>query len=63
MTDSTFLIGAGSCLGRTCLQWSADGELTAFDLHLVLDRLAQVDQAGTALYQGRLNREACPTGS
>jgi hypothetical protein len=31
------------CLGRTCLKWSADGELTALDLSLVLSRLAEVD--------------------
>ena len=37
------------CLGRTCLKWSADGELTALDLCLVLQRLAQVDQEVTAL--------------
>jgi hypothetical protein len=30
-------------MGRTCLKWSADGELTALDLGLVLRRLAQVD--------------------
>jgi len=29
-----------SCLGRTCLKWSADGELSALDLGLVLERLA-----------------------
>ena len=33
-----------SCLGRTCLKWQPDGELTALDLQLVLERLAQVDQ-------------------
>ena len=32
------------CLGRTCLKWSADGELTTLDLSLVMARLAQVDQ-------------------
>jgi len=25
-----------TCLGRTCLKWSADGELSALDLGLVL---------------------------
>ena len=38
-----------SCLGRTCLKWQANGELTDLDLQLVLERLAQADQAGTAL--------------
>lgn len=33
-----------TCLGRTCLKWGDDGELTSVDLLLVLERLAQVDQ-------------------
>lgn len=33
-----------SCLTRTCLKWTADGELSAVDLKLVLSRLAQADQ-------------------
>jgi hypothetical protein len=32
------------CLGSTCLKWAADGNLTALDLDLVLERLARVDQ-------------------
>lgn len=43
MTDSN------SGLGRTCLKWGADGELTSVDLLLVLGRLAQVDQEVTGL--------------
>jgi hypothetical protein len=43
MTDSPPALIANDCLGRTCLQWQADGELTALDLCLVLDRLALVD--------------------
>jgi hypothetical protein len=35
---------ASDCLGRTCLKWRADGELTAIDLSLVLARLAEVDE-------------------
>ena len=38
-----------SCLGRTCLKWQPDGELTALDLQLVLERLAQVDQDVVAI--------------
>jgi hypothetical protein len=38
-----------TCLGRTCLKWSADGELTSQDLLLVLERLAQVDQEVSGL--------------
>jgi hypothetical protein len=34
---------AGSCLGRTCLHWRADGELTEEDRDLVLRRLRLVD--------------------
>jgi hypothetical protein len=44
MTDSTNSAAASDCLGRTCLKWGADGELTAQDFSLVLQRLAQVDQ-------------------
>ena len=52
-----------SCLGRTCLKWSADGELTALDLCLVLERLAQVDQEMTALRQESLSPQPCPSMS
>ncbi|MCP9908560.1 hypothetical protein KBZ15_01330 [Cyanobium sp. BA20m-p-22] len=47
------------CLGRTCLKWSADGELTSVDLLLVLDRLAQVDQEVTDLRTDSLDRQPC----
>ena len=45
--------GPGStCLGRTCMKWSADGELTELDFQLVLERLVAVDGAlGRALAQ------------
>jgi hypothetical protein len=33
----------GSCLGRTCLHWRADGELVEDDMALVLQRLRAVD--------------------
>jgi hypothetical protein len=49
-----------TCLGRTCLKWSADGELTALDLNLVLERLAQVDQAVTGLRTGSLDGQPSP---
>ena len=32
-----------SCLGFTCLKWSASGELSELDRDLVLRRLAQAD--------------------
>jgi hypothetical protein len=47
------------CLGRTCLKWSADGELTSVDLLLVLERLAQVDQEVTGLSTASLDRQPC----
>jgi hypothetical protein len=37
------------CLGRTCLKWGADGELTDLDLRLVMQRLARVDPEVSAL--------------
>jgi hypothetical protein len=61
MTYSTGVISASTCLGRTCLKWGADGELTALDLNLVMERLAQVDQDVAALRQASLDREPCPS--
>ena len=43
MSESITPSISGDCLGRTCLKWSCDGELTALDLGLVLERLAKVD--------------------
>ncbi|MEI7951929.1 MAG: hypothetical protein WCH37_04525 [Synechococcaceae cyanobacterium ELA182] len=48
-------------LGRTCMKWRSDGELTAVDLCLVLERLAQVDQEMTALRQENLSPQPCPS--
>jgi len=48
-----------TCLGRTCLKWSADGELSALDLGLVLERLAQVDAELTGLRQNSV--QPCPS--
>ncbi|MEB3332088.1 MAG: hypothetical protein VKI83_06315 [Synechococcaceae cyanobacterium] len=52
---------AHDCLGRTCLKWSTDGELTSVDLLLVLERLAQVDHQVTGLHQDNLDRQPCPS--
>jgi hypothetical protein len=49
------------CLGRTCLKWGADGELTTQDLSLVLKRLAQVDQQVTTLNQQTGTPQPCPS--
>lgn len=51
------------CLGRTCLKWRADGELTALDLELVLERLAQVDRGVAELQQLSRGREPCALSS
>jgi hypothetical protein len=64
MTDSSHFPGAPvdagtTCLGRTCLKWSADGELSALDLGLVLERLAQVDAELTGLPQDSV--QPCPS--
>jgi hypothetical protein len=39
-------LNISSCLGRTCLKWGADGELSAVDKQLVLQRLALQDNFG-----------------
>ena len=35
---------SGVCLGRTCLAWEPDGELSQGDVSLILERLCQVDE-------------------
>lgn len=35
--------GPENCLGRTCLKWGSDGELTSLDMEAVLRRLADID--------------------
>ena len=61
MRDSTQTPSAIDCLGRTCLKWTADGELTSLDLILVLNRLAQVDLEVTGLRTGSLDCQPCPS--
>ena len=61
MGDTTTTRSAGSCLGRTCLKWGADGELEALDLNLVLERLAKVDLDVATLRQGTVDCEPCPS--
>jgi hypothetical protein len=63
MTDSAIQNASGSCLGRTCLKWSADGELTALDLSLVLERLAQVDREVAGVPQFSLDSQSCSSVS
>jgi hypothetical protein len=52
---------ASGCLGRTCLKWGADGELTSVDLHLVLERLALVDPEVSALQGHSPEPRPCPS--
>jgi len=61
MTDSHPLSGSSSCVGSTCLKWGSDGELTALDLSLVLERLTQVDQELTSLRQGSFDSGPSPS--
>ena len=46
------------CLGRTCLQWRADGELAEPDAALVIARLRAVDP----LLEALLSRSDPATG-
>ncbi len=54
-------ISTGCCIGPTCLKWSADGELSAFDLRFVLGRLARVDRHVAAIWGNHLDLDACPS--
>jgi hypothetical protein len=40
-----------NCLGRTCMKWSKDGELTDLDFQLVLQRLIEVDDQAAGLLE------------
>jgi hypothetical protein len=53
MTDSSRPRIASCCPGRTGMRWSAEIELTAFDLPLARKRLALVDRHGAALIELR----------
>jgi hypothetical protein len=54
-------ISTGCCISLTCLKWSADGELSAFDLRLVLSRLARVDRHVAAIWENNLDLDPCST--
>jgi len=56
-------ISPGCCLPLTCLKWSPDGELSAFDLHLVLGRLARIDQHVAEFWRDNLDLEPFPSTS
>jgi hypothetical protein len=38
-----------TCLGRTCLKWHADGELSRLDVQLVMQRLRRAEAEAWAL--------------
>jgi len=61
MSESIISAIGSDCLGRTCLKWGCDGELTALDLSLVLDRLAQVDLEMSSLSTDSLDSQPCPS--
>ena len=58
MTTSS--MSTGCCIGLTCLKWSTDGELSAFDLRFVLSRLARVDRRVAETWGNNLDLEPCP---
>jgi hypothetical protein len=37
------------CLGRFCMKWGHDGELSALDLQSILHRLSAVDEQASGL--------------
>ena len=47
-TNAGFAPGLGgepsSCLGRSCMKWGENGELSPIDLHNILERLCAVDE-------------------
>jgi hypothetical protein len=53
-------ISTACYLGLTSLKWRVDGELSAFDLRQVIERLARVDQHVVALCWKNLDLECCP---
>jgi hypothetical protein len=47
-----------SCLGRTCMKWRQDGELTELDFRLVLQRLVEADAEAGGLLERSLESAA-----
>lgn len=39
------------CLGQTCMKWQGDGELSALDRDLILQRLMEVDGCPSPLME------------
>jgi hypothetical protein len=61
MAGTSLTTNANSCLGRTCLKWGDDGELTSLDMALVMERLALVDQSVATLHQDTTGSQPCPS--
>ena len=40
---------ANGCLGRSCMKWGEDGELSPLDLQAILARLSAVDEQASQL--------------
>lgn len=40
---------ANGCLGRSCMKWGEDGELSPLDLQTILTRLSAVDEQASQL--------------
>lgn len=49
-----------SCLGRTCMKWRQDGELTELDFQLILQRLVEVDAQAAELRERSVETAAKP---
>lgn len=47
---------AHGCLGRSCLKWERDGELSALDLQTILERLRAVDEQASGLMNCSIDR-------
>lgn len=52
---------SGGCLGRTCLKWGRDGELTSLDMEWVLERLAKVDVDLAEALESTFDQQPCPS--
>jgi hypothetical protein len=46
-----------TCLGRSCLKWGADGELSAIDMQSILLRLSNVDEQASTLMECPIERQ------
>jgi hypothetical protein len=47
-----------TCLGRSCLKWGDDGELSAVDMQSILQRLSSVDEQASALMDCPIERHS-----